>query len=107
MGITLIDRNGPPEATTCPAVLCDTCQEPISRDGLVTWHPGEHVHRHPVLSELRFVHRGPCDTEKDAHSRDLIEFIDQVRHNLVNPFKTEPGVEYVAPVPSKWRLGRR
>lgn len=106
MGITLVDRNGPPGAMTCPAVICDTCQEPIHGAGLVTWRPGEHVNKHPVLSDLRFVHRGKCDNEKDTHHRDLVEFLDELRHNVLNAFESRPGVEYVAPSPSRWRIGR-
>jgi hypothetical protein len=124
MPITLIDRNGPPEALICPAVICDTCGEPISaerrdiykasRPGLVLWlrEPGPD-HR-PVLTDFAYVHKGACDRKYSAGrhmlSRGLDDFMAQLAHNYAHPFEDEiyeTDVEYVAPAPSTWRLGRR
>jgi hypothetical protein len=116
MPITLVDRNGPPEALTCPAVICDDCGEPINArgpvGGLAVWIPATGHDDRPTVNALAFVHKGACDRawsagKRHAYSRDLDEFMAQLSHNFANPFTAEPGVEYVAPTPSTWRLGDR
>lgn len=111
--ITFIDRNGPPEGLTCPAILCEHCGEPIHQRGLVLWQVnyGDRGER-PSVSPLAFVHQGRCDQAFDAAhpghwcSRELDQFLEQLAHNFREPFELEPNVEYIAPKPSTWRLGR-
>jgi hypothetical protein len=124
MPITMIDRNGPPEGTTCPAIICDACGEPIStgrqtlagtrRAGLVLWSSESGPDHRPTVSAFAYVHKGACDRAYSAGrhllSRTLDDFMAQLAHNYAHPFTEEvdePDVEYVAPAPSTWRLGRR
>jgi hypothetical protein len=127
MPITMIHRNGGPyEAITCPAILCDTCGEPINaehqtpyearRQGLVLWDPKPYayVDGRPTATEYAYVHKGACDRKwsKGRHlfSRELDDFMAQLAHNYTHPFEDEnyeTDIEYVAPAPSTWRLGNR
>jgi hypothetical protein len=111
--LTLIDRNGPPEALTCPAFICDVCGEPLTaEDGWVLWWPELHVNRTPRPGQLYHVHQGACDRalvaqrgdNNSGYSRPLSEFIEQLAHNTEHPFKGERGVQYIAP--SGWRIGK-
>jgi hypothetical protein len=120
MPITMIDRNGPPEGMTCPAVICDACGEPINinrqtiyesnTSGMVLWTSEPGRDQHPTMSDFAYVHKGACDRKYSAGrhllSRELDDFMAQLAHNYAHPFTEEPGVEYVAPAPSTWRLGR-
>ena len=122
MPITMIHRNGGPhEAITCPAILCDTCGEPINAQpkpsgalsaGLVLWDPKPYtyVDGRPTATAYAYVHKGACDRKYTAgrhlFSRELNAFMAQLAHNYAHPFTAEPDAEYIAPAPSTWRLGR-
>jgi hypothetical protein len=110
--ITILHRNGPPEAMTCPAVICDHCGDPIHNDGNALWLTDQDDGRTFRITTA-FVHKA-CDrafeaTHPDGHwsCRELGEFLQQLAHNFEHPFEREPGVEYAAPAPSTWRLGHR
>lgn len=111
--ITFVDRNGPPEAMTCPAVVCDECGEPIYAGivedakgagsdggpvkGWVLWHTRHEAGR-PVVECFHTVHGGPCDRvftrraecgDNGRHaSRGLDPFLAQLAHNFAHPFGT-------------------
>lgn len=109
MPITLIDRNGPPEAMQCPAVICDACGCPISATGVVVWNAGYEADGRPLVTEVTYLHKGACDLawsmgKPNLQSADLGEFMAQLTENFARPFAQAPGVEYVAPAPSTWRL---
>ncbi len=111
MPFSMIERNGPPDAQLCPAIVCDGCGSPINRDdaALVLWKPGREPDGRPSPSEFRFVHQGRCDRlveQQHGHhySQELSQFMDQLVHNYATPFRVEPEVEYIAPSPSMWRL---
>lgn len=113
--ITFIDRNGPPEGLLCPAILCDSCLQPVNGEGWVLWQPrysDDRRDNRPTIASLAFVHPGDCDhAYEQAHghhySSPLGEFLTQLAYNYANPFREKPDVEYVAPHPSTWRLGHR
>lgn len=107
MPITMISRNGPPEGLHCPVVICDRCGAPIdtTTPGIIAWG---------LASAYVYLHKGRCDdawcaTHDDDYglSQELDDFMAQLAHNYAHPLVEEPGVEYVAPAPSTWRLGRR
>jgi hypothetical protein len=124
--IAFIDRNGPPEAMHCPAFLCDHCHKPIAGKGvegpggIVIWRPKGQAHdadHRPGPQEVATVHKGACDRTYEATHpaangerdrwwwMDLDELLEHLTHNIANPFVAEDNVEYVAPAPSRWRLG--
>jgi hypothetical protein len=115
MPITMIDRNGPPAALICPAVICDACGRPINAvgpAGLVEWNVVHEDDSRPLVTEVSYVHKGRCDRSWNArkphlYSRDLREYMAQLAANFAHPFVHETGVEYIAPAPSNWRLGTR
>jgi len=125
MPITMIHRNGGPyDAITCPAILCDTCGKPINaahppceanEQGLVLWDPRPFAYtdHRPTATHYAYVHKGACDQKYSAgkphlFSRELDSFMDQLAHNYTHPFEDDQDdIEYVAPAPSTWRLGKR
>lgn len=109
--IVVLTRSGPPEAMTCPAILCDTCLTPIHDQrpyGLVLWRDLD-----DGTQQIAHVHKGRCDRTWEAKhpgpdhwmSAELGVFLDQLRGNVEEPFPAEDNVEYVAPKPSRWRQG--
>lgn len=119
--LTFIDRNGPPEAMHCPAFLCDICLEPISSRGWAAWrpdYPGDDGR--PSINGVYTVHAAPDHNclrrlehrEGHMYTQLLKEVVQQLDHNLTNPFEDDQevadgDVEYVAPAPSTWRVGQR
>jgi len=112
--IVYITRNGPPEAMHCPVFLCNACGEPIQGreggsglGGIVIWR------NHPDRTQdIATVHKGACDLAHEAAHpgeswswEDFDVFMEQLTNNTADPFPVEDNVEYVAPAPSRWRLG--
>ncbi len=124
MPITFVDRNGPPAAMHFPAIICDVCGEPIDTSrahgvddgeemhGWVLWNPTyPNEDERPVITCFLFVHGGSCNRKADAahdhhhYSRGLDRFLENLMYNFQHPFEEDPNVKYVAPKPSRWRLG--
>jgi hypothetical protein len=109
--ITYIERNGPPEAMSCPAILCDQCLKPITGHGNVMWLPDYDGDTYQVLA-LAHTHKECTAAFERTHhpdrawcSEELDQWLAQIAHNFTHPFPAEPNVEYLAPAPSQWRLG--
>lgn len=125
----MVARSGPPEAMTCPFFLCAVCGGPVysvpSPDhqlpGYVLWRSrwddkdGRDYQDGPVI-----VHRPDCMRELEerdpawarSSSLSLADVLDELVHNTTHPLGTDnndpefPGqAEYVAPWPSRWRVG--
>jgi hypothetical protein len=108
--ITYIERNGPPEGMACPAVLWDWCREPITQHGNVLWRP-EWPDGVYTITALAFTHKHCNRDFEDAHpgswsSGELRVFLQQLANNVERGFRREHNVEYIAPAPSRCRLGR-
>lgn len=110
MPLTMIDRNGPPEAIICPSIVCDSCGAPINatEGGLALWQPNREPDGRPSPVTLRLVHQGRCDQFAERrwghhYSQDLKQFMAPLAYNYATPFTLEPDVDYVAPAPSIWR----
>ena len=58
----------------CPAIFCDTCGEPIFRKGvaLAVWN---------AEKEVKIVHKGKCDIEKQLKSQELIQYLEDLLFN--------------------------
>ena len=112
--IAFIARSGPPEAQNCAALLCDQCYEPIAglqggegKGGLVIYRNGSDGRQ-----EVATLHKGRCNrTYETEHPgsrwswQEISEFMRFLAINTSEPFPLEDNVEYVAPSPSRWRLG--
>lgn len=107
--ITTIVRNGPPEAMTCPAVICDHCGKPIHEQGNALWLSEYSEGSDRPRTTFAFTHKH-CDHLFDRSglwfSEELDRFLEQLVYNFSHQFRHEPNVEYIAPQPSTWRLGR-
>ena len=117
MPIRMIDRNGPPEAMMLPAFLCAHCWEPvIGREGAAYWYTSySDSDNRPISSPVNYAHRGHCFVQiihgKPKYAGMLMdmrldEFLEALAHFGTEGFKQIRNVEYVAPKPSTWRLGR-
>lgn len=118
MPIRMIARNGPPEAMICPAILCSVCLEPVTaKNGAAYWfsYGYEQDSGRAIESEVEFAHKGRCFSVADHRNEygerallmdlDLNFFLKQLVNNFKRGFREEENVEYVAPVPSRWRIG--
>ena len=108
--LTLIDRSGPPSAQLCSTFLRDGCHEPIQglNPRLALWrHDGYDAEARPIITKLVTPHKGSCALRLDPYSQELDQFVTQLAGNTIEPLEEEADVEYMAPVPSPWRLRRR
>lgn len=127
----MMDRNGPPEAMTCPFYLCAACGHPAYAapypGGEITpyvlwWRELPEGNRREFRQEGPFiVHRPYCDHALQAAmekqlakiggewvllTEDFAVVARQLAHNATHPLAAEndpDGAEYVAPLPSTFR----
>lgn len=109
MPLAMFDRNGPPEAMTCPAIVCDYCGGVITGEGNVEWCRRK-SERTFVTSPFYFTHKGcsrqctsvlrrhyPHQEGWSAAWRDIGEFLAQLSFNFEHSFENDEDASYVAP----------
>lgn len=106
--IEIVPRNGPPEALTCPAVVCDVCRRQITDSGNILWahkvvgDSGEP----PAQSPMYAAHKGNCDMAMEKWLKvqygqgwitlweEADTFLQQLVHNFTRAFGEDTRGDY-------------
>ena len=106
--IEIVPRSGPPEALSCPAIVCDTCRRQVVGKGNIIWmfkvvHSDEEVRQQ---SPTYAAHKGACDRALEKWLKqqygdgwilmweELGTFLRQLLHNAENDFADDTKGEY-------------
>lgn len=106
--IEVVPRSGPPEALSCPAIVCDACRRQVVGKGNIVWalkvvHSDTEVRQQ---SPLYAAHKGACDRALDAWLKgqygpgwilmweELGVYLRQLLHNAENDFADDAKGEY-------------
>jgi hypothetical protein len=130
VAVTIVQlmRNGPPAPLYCPAVLCFLCAEPITAQevpsggrapdwdgGNAYWRPlppsddgnGSYRIDGPVFLHKRCSRKFEELNPGHWLFEELRRFIQQLLENYSCGYPiNHPNVEYIAPEPSEWRVGK-
>lgn len=102
--IEYIGRDGEPEASLCPAFICDACRQQITQ-GLVL-HGATYENGHRYATPLHVACRGRCYQQVAAHfhnaypgmygdlTEDIHTFVKHLTHNSTNAFTDDPEGTY-------------
>lgn len=106
--IEIIIRSGPPEAMTCPALVCDACRRQVAGRGNILF-ARRVVNDQRESSPLFVAHKGRCDRIvgkliehaypfDDGWATNLWEeaetFMAQLSHNFTHPFADDSEGRY-------------